>query len=303
MMLSLKDAMAQIAQATEDELDLLISEVDEPENRVLKAMRHGCLNGGKRLRPFLVVTTARLFRVADSCAIRVAAALEMLHSYSLVHDDLPAMDDDDLRRGQPTVHKAFDEATAILAGDALLTEAFKVLSGESTHPDPAVRCALVHELAVAAGAHGMVGGQMIDVMADQLTEAGTPRGMSLPEITRMHQMKTGRLISYSCMAGCILGKAPSSLRVALKNYAHDLGIAFQIADDILDVEGSTEMLGKTAGKDEAAGKSTYVSLLGLEQAKVKASMLAEQACKHLDPFQEKADMLRELATFVVQRTH
>jgi farnesyl diphosphate synthase len=208
------------------------------------------------------------------------------------------MDDDDLRRGRPTTHKQFDEPTAILAGDALLTKAFEVLALGGTHADPAVRCELVTELATASGARGMVGGQMVDLMAERGLIDGA---MDVAAITRMHQMKTGRLISFSCVAGAVLGKAPKSLRHALSNYAHDLGLAFQIADDLLDVEGDTATLGKTAGKDEAAGKSTFVSLLGLDRARDQARMLADQAVRHLDVFDEKADLMRDVARFVVER--
>jgi farnesyl diphosphate synthase len=270
----------------------------DPEGRVVEAMRYASLEGGKRLRPFLVLQSSQLFSVARSCALNVAAAIEMVHCYSLVHDDLPAMDDDDLRRGRPTTHKQFDEPTAILAGDALLTKAFEVLALGGTHADPAVRCELVTELATASGARGMVGGQMVDLMAERGLIDGA---MDVAAITRMHQMKTGRLISFSCVAGAVLGKAPKSLRHALSNYAHDLGLAFQIADDLLDVEGDTATLGKTAGKDEAAGKSTFVSLLGLDRARDQARMLADQAVRHLDVFDEKADLMRDVARFVVER--
>src|SRR5579859_1018118 len=214
--------------------------------------------------------------------------------YSLVHDDLPAMDDDDLRRGRPTCHKAFDEATAILAGDALLTKAFEVLAGIETHSDPQVRCELVTELAQASGDRGMVGGQMFDLMAGDLE-------MDVPAVTRMQQLKTGRLISFAVESGGVLGKAAPQQRLALKAYAHDLGLAFQIADDILDVEGDEATVGKGVGKDADAGKATFVSLLGLERAKTQADMLWRQAVKHLDVFDERADLLRQAAQFVVER--
>lgn len=292
------DAMTQAAEAVNDHLETLMPVTGDPEDRVIEAMRYASLDGGKRLRPFLVMQTASMFNVAPSCALNVAAALEMIHCYSLVHDDLPAMDNDDLRRGRPTVHKAFDEATAILAGDGLLTKAFEVLSLGETHCDPAVRCDLVQELALASGARGMIGGQIIDLMAERglLNE-----NQDMPAITRMHMMKTGRLISFGCVGGAILGKAARPLRLALGAFARDVGLAFQIADDLLDVEGSTESLGKTAGKDEAAGKVTFVSLLGLERAREQARILADQAVRHLDVFDEKADLLREVAGFVVER--
>jgi farnesyl diphosphate synthase len=242
----------------------------------------------------MVTASARLFAVAESCALRAAAAVEMVHCYSLVHDDLPAMDDDDLRRGQPTCHVRFDEATAILAGDALLTRAFEVLADVPTHPDPHVRSQLVLALARAAGAEGMVGGQMLDLLAENAS-------LDMPEITRLQRMKTGALIAFACEAGAILGKAAEPARHALRAYAHDLGLAFQIADDLLDVEGTAAEVGKKTGKDAAAGKATFVSLLGVERAKAQAQMLAEQACRHLEMFDEKADYLRELARFVVTR--
>jgi len=291
----LKQALADTAAAVEDALVTLIPETEDLENKVVQAMRYACLNGGKRIRPFLVMESAKLFGVAENSALRVAAAIEMVHCYSLVHDDLPAMDDDDLRRGQPTCHIKFDEATAILAGDALLTQAFEVLANSSTHADPKVCCELVMALAQASGRHGMVGGQMIDLEAD-----GKEFGM--PEITRLQRLKTGCLISFSSEAGAILGKAPLPMRHALQNYAHDLGLAFQIADDLLDVEGDEGKVGKKLGKDAGQGKATFVSLLGVERAREQAGLLAEQAGRHLDIFEEKADLLKALARYVVERT-
>jgi farnesyl diphosphate synthase len=242
-----------------------------------------------------VLQTSRLFNVAEQAAQRVAAVIEMVHCYSLVHDDLPAMDDDDLRRGRPTCHKAFDEATAILAGDALLTKAFEVLAGPSTHSDPQVRCELVWELASASGSQGMVGGQMFDLRAAELD-------MDVQAVTRLQNLKTGRLIDFSCESGAILGKAPWQLRQALRAYAHDLGLAFQIADDLLDVEGDPAQVGKGLRKDAEAGKATFVSLLGIDRARAQAEMLSRQAAQHLDCFDEKADLLREAARFVVERS-
>lgn len=293
-MTDLKSALSAAADAVVAELERLLPIPDGPEARVHEAMRYAVLNGGKRLRPFLVMTTARLFNVAESAALSVAAAIEMVHCYSLVHDDLPAMDDDDLRRGQPTCHKKFDEATAILAGDALLTKAFEVLALPRTHSDPAVRCELVWELAVASGGHGMVGGQMVDLWAED-------NEFDLAGITRLQQLKTGKLIDFSCQAGAVLGKAPRSLRQSLRAYAHDLGLAFQITDDLLDVEGTVEEVGKAVQKDATAGKATFVSILGIERARTQAHMLAEQAIKHLEPFEEKADLLRAVARYIVER--
>ena len=287
--------MAEAAQAVEEVIgDLLPEEAGGAETRVFEAMRYAILNGGKRFRPFLVLSASRLFNVAERCAFRAAAAVEMVHSYSLVHDDLPSMDDDDLRRGKPSCHVKFDEATAILAGDALLTLAFEVLAGDATHSDPAVRCELVLGLGGACGGQGMVGGQMIDLISEhQALDIGT--------ISRMERLKTGELIAFSCEAGAILGKAPKPARYALRAYAHDLGLAFQIIDDLLDEEGSEVDIGKSVGKDAAAGKATFVSILGTEQARVQAEMLADQAVQHLDLFEENADLLRQVARFVVER--
>jgi farnesyl diphosphate synthase len=286
--------LADTATAVNQELDRLLPLIEGPENRLIEAMRYSTLDGGKRLRPFFVLQTARLFNVAEQAALRVAAAIEMVHCYSLVHDDLPAMDDDDLRRGRPTCHKAFDEATAVLAGDALLTKAFEVVAGPATHSDPQVRCELVWELATASGAQGMVGGQMFDLRAAELD-------MDVQAVTRLQNLKTGRLIGFACEAGAVLGKAPRQLRNALKAYAHDLGLAFQIADDLLDVEGDPAQVGKGLHKDADAGKATFVSLLGVERARAQADMLSHQACGHLDCFDDKADLLREAARFVVER--
>ncbi|MBF0374761.1 MAG: polyprenyl synthetase family protein [Alphaproteobacteria bacterium] len=292
---ALKQALSEAAEAVNDQLDQLLPPGEGgAEARLHDAMRYASLGGGKRLRPFLLLSAAELFRVSRSSALRAAAAIEMVHCYSLVHDDLPCMDDDDLRRGRPTCHRKFDEATALLAGDALLTRAFDVLAHPDTHADPAVRCELVRELAGAAGFHGMVAGQMLDLMAGD-----TP--MDMAAVTRLQQLKTGRLIAFSCEAGAILGKAPHQLRHCLRAYAHDLGLAFQITDDLLDVEGDAEEVGKAVGKDEAAGKVTFVSLLGPERARAQAEMLADQAVRHLDPFEERADPLRAVARFVVTR--
>jgi len=289
-------ALAHAARLTTTTMERLLAGGAEPEARLMQAMRYGALSGGKRLRPFFVLNSAQLFNVAESAAARVAAAVEFVHAYSLIHDDLPAMDDDDLRRGQPTVHKQFDEATAILAGDALQALAFEVLAEPATHGDPAVRCELVRSLAVAIGAHGMVGGQMADLAAGD-------GSFGIGEITRMQRMKTGELIAFSCVAGAILGKAAEPSRHALQAYAHDLGLAFQIADDLIDAEGSAAEAGKAVGKDKARGKATFVDILGVERARAQARLLAEQAGKHLDIFEEKADLLREAARFVVTRRH
>ena len=264
------------------------------EARVYEAMRYSALAPGKRLRPLLVLAGSQLFGVARRSALQAAAAIEMVHAYSLIHDDLPAMDNSDLRRGRPTSHKQFDEATAVLAGDGLLTMAFQVLADPDTHGDTTVRAELVSALAGAAGAAGMVGGQMIDLIAEK-------EPLDIGAITRLQRMKTGALIAFSCEAGAILAKAAPEVRLALRGYAHDLGLAFQIADDLLDVEGSSAETGKPVGADAAAGKATFVSILGIERARAQAELLVNQAVAHLDLFEERAELLRQVARFVVNR--
>jgi farnesyl diphosphate synthase len=287
-------ALAQAASLTDSALDRLLVVPPDLEARVLEAMRYAALGPGKRLRPFLVLAGARLFGVARSCALQVAAAIEMVHAYSLVHDDLPAMDDSDLRRGRATCHKEFDEATAVLAGDGLLTMAFELLAHPEAHVDPAVRCELVAGLAAAAGAAGMVGGQIIDLIAERRT-------LDIGAITRLQRMKTGALIAFACEAGAILARAPAEPRTALRGYAHDLGLAFQIADDLLDVEGSSAETGKPVGADAVAGKATFVSILGVERARAQAELLVRQAAAHLDLFGRRAELLREAARYVISR--
>jgi len=289
------DALAETATLTDALIEKLIALPDGLEARVFEAMRYAALAPGKRLRPFLVLASARLFAVAQSCALHVAAAIELVHAYSLVHDDLPAMDNSDLRRGRPTCHKAFDDATAILAGDGLLTLAFEVLAHPDTHGDAAVRAELVLALAQAAGSHGMVGGQMIDLIAEHRPD------LDIGTITRLQRLKTGALIAFACESGAILGKAPPELHHALRGYAHDLGLAFQIADDLLDVHGSAAATGKPVGQDAAAGKATFVSILGVERARAQAELLVTQAVAHLDLFAERADLLRQAARFAIDR--
>jgi len=291
---SFEEALVQAASLTDSLLERLLAAPPDLEARVYEAMRYAALSPGKRLRPFLVLAGARLFGVTRQCALQVAAAIEMVHAYSLVHDDLPAMDDSDLRRGRPTCHRQFDEATAVLAGDGLLTAAFGVLAHPDTHGDPAVRCELVAALAGAAGAAGMVGGQMIDLIAER-------QPLDIGAITRLQRMKTGALIAFSCEAGAMLAKAPAEPRAALHGYAHDLGLAFQIADDLLDVEGSADETGKPVGADAAAGKATFVSILGVERARAQAELLVSQATAHLDLFGGRAELLREAARFVISR--
>jgi len=291
---SVEDAAAITARLTDAVLDRLLSVPAGLEARVYEAMRYSALSPGKRLRPLLVLASSQLFGVARRSALQVAAAVEMVHAYSLIHDDLPAMDNSDLRRGRPTNHRQFDEATAVLAGDGLLTMAFEILADPDTHGDAAVRVELVGTLASAAGAAGMVGGQMIDLIAEK-------QRLDIGAITRLQRMKTGALIAFSCEAGAILAKAASELRLALRGYAHDLGLAFQIADDLLDVEGSAAEIGKPVGADAAAGKATFVSILGIERARAQAELLINQAVAHLDLFEERAELLRQVARFVVNR--
>jgi farnesyl diphosphate synthase len=288
------EAAAVTVKLTDSLIDGLLRVPPGLEARVYEAMRYSALAPGKRLRPLLVLAGARLFGVAQRSALQVAAAIEMVHAYSLIHDDLPAMDNSDLRRGRPTCHKAFDDATAVLAGDGLLTMAFETLSHPDTHGDPAVRCELVAALAAAAGGAGMVGGQMIDLIAETRT-------LDIGAITRLQRMKTGALIAFSCEAGAILAKAPHEVRLALRGYAHDLGLAFQIADDLLDVEGSAEETGKPVGADAAAGKATFISILGVERARAQAELLIDQAVAHLDLFEQRAELLRQVARFVIAR--
>ena len=293
-MLEIQTALAQNARDVDAILEQLLPARRDPESRLMDAVRYATLSGGKRIRPFLVMSSAALFGVSKPFALRVAAAIEMVHCYSLIHDDLPAMDNDDLRRGLPTCHVKFDEATAILAGDALLARAFEVIADPATHPDPRVRSDLVGELAKAAGADGMVGGQMLDLLAERVP-------LEMAEITRMQRMKTGALIAFSCEAGAVLGKSSDSARHALRAYAHDLGLAFQIVDDLLDVEGNDDEVGKRTHKDDGAGKATFVSVLGVERARAQSDMLAQQAVQHLEMFSETAAPLRALASFVVSR--
>ncbi|MBW8268436.1 polyprenyl synthetase family protein [Caldovatus aquaticus] len=293
---ALRAALAEAAAEIEQALDALLPPPEGAEARLLEAMRYAAMGGGKRLRGFLVLEGARQFGVARASALRVAAAIEMVHAYSLVHDDLPAMDDDDLRRGKPTCHKAFDEATAILAGDALQAHAFTVLAEEDTHADPAVRAELVRCLSRAAGPRGMCGGQMLDMLAE---ESAAP--LDEAAIGRLQLLKTGKLIEFAAEAGAILGKAPGPLRHALAAYGRELGAAFQIADDLLDATATAEETGKRTGKDAGAGKATLVGLLGLERARAQAERLAEQARRHLDALGERADLLRALAAYAIHR--
>ena len=294
MQATLSAALSRVAGEVAAALEDLLPPVEGAEGRLAEAMRYSTLGGGKRLRAFLAMESAALFSVDRRCAARVGAAIEMLHAYSLVHDDLPAMDDDDLRRGRPSCHCAFDEATAILAGDALQTRAFEILAEPDTHSNPDARCELVVALAHAAGARGMVGGQMIDMLSEG-------QALTAEQITRLQALKTGRLIQFSTEAGAILGRAGMAQRHLRAAYGRDLGAAFQIADDLLDAVGTTEETGKTAGKDAAAGKATLVAALGVERARAQAEALADQASAQLESFGAKADLLRALANYVVAR--
>lgn len=293
---ALRAAMGEAAAEIDQALDILIPPPEGPEAKLFEAMRYAAIGGGKRLRGFLVLEGARQFGVARDAALRVAAAIEMLHAYSLVHDDLPCMDDDDLRRGKPTVHRAFDEATAVLAGDALQAHAFHVLAEPDTHPDPGVRAELCRCLARAAGPRGMCGGQMLDMLAEQ---AGEP--LEEAEIGRLQLLKTGKLIEFAAEAGAILGKAAGPMRHAFAAYGRELGAAFQIADDLLDATVSAEEAGKRTGKDAEAGKATLVGLLGIPRARAHAERLAAQAAGHLDALGERADLLRALAAYAIAR--
>ena len=290
----LQAALTESAAEVEKAIESLLPAVEGAEARLMEAMRYATLGGGKRLRAFIAMQVADLFAVSATCAARVGAAIELLHAYSLVHDDLPAMDDSDLRRGKPSCHRVYDEATAILVGDALQARAFEILADPDTHSDPQARCELVGGLAAAAGARGMVGGQMIDILAEG-------QDLDAAQVTRLQALKTGRLIQFSAEAGAILGRAPLAQRHMLAAYGRDLGAAYQIADDLLDAEGTTEETGKTVGKDAAAGKATLVGILGAARARQQAEMLARQAARHLESFGERAGLLLALAHFVVSR--
>ncbi|MDB5705640.1 MAG: farnesyl-diphosphate synthase [Sphingomonas bacterium] len=292
--LSLQAALTQVGADVDRRLDALLAIPDDPRANLYRAMRHSAIGGGKRLRPLLVFATARLFGVDRDCASRVATAIECIHVYSLIHDDLPAMDDDDMRRGKPTAHKVFGEATAILAGDCLHALAFEILADPATHPDPFVRAELVLDLARASGPTGMAGGQMMDLEAEKSS-------FDLPTVTRLQAMKTGALIACSVESGAILGRVAPEGRTPLRGYARDMGLAFQIADDLLDVEGDEATAGKRLRKDGAAGKETFLSLLGVARAREQARMLVDQAVQHLQGFGAEADLLRDVARFTLDR--
>ena len=274
--------------------DALLEVPEDSRARLVQAMRHAAIGGGKRVRPLLLVTTAEMYGASREAALRAGCAVEAIHAYSLVHDDLPCMDDDDLRHGRPTVHKAFDEATAVLAGDALHALAFELLAHPATSTDPFTRAELVQALASASGASGMAGGQMMDMAADA-------SALDLHTVTRLQQLKTGALLTAAVEMGAILGRVPDEGRTYLRAYARDIGLAFQIADDLLDHEGDETKAGKALRKDAQAGKATFVSLMGADQARQQAHALSEQAIGHLAGHGEEADLLRALARFVVER--
>jgi len=290
----LGDALSGIARDVDRMFDQLLPLPDDQRRPLFEAMRHASIGGGKRLRPLLVVAACGLFNVDRAAALRVGCAVEAIHVYSLIHDDLPCMDDDDMRRGKPTVHKAFGEAVAVLAGDSLHALAFDLVADEAVHPDPFVRVELVEGLARASGPSGMAGGQMMDIAAE--TEP-----FDLSGVTRLQQMKTGALIAFSVEAGAIMGRVPPEGRHSLRGYARDMGLAFQIADDLLDEEGDETLAGKALHKDVAAGKATFLSLLGVERARAQAAMLVDQAIAHLGSFGEEADLLRAIARYSIER--
>lgn len=294
--MSLDSALEQISADIDKAFDMLLTVPQDARAALYDAMRYAAIGGGKRLRPLLVVAACGLFHVDRGRALRAALAVECIHVYSLIHDDLPCMDDDDLRRGKPTLHRAFDESTAILAGDSLHALAFEILAEEATHEDPFVRAELVVELARASGPAGMAGGQMMDLMAETTS-------LDITAVTRLQQLKTGALIAFCLEAGAIMGRVTHEGRMHLRGYARDVGLAFQIADDLLDAEGEEARTGKRVNKDQAAGKETFVSLLGIERARRQAQILVDQAIEHLQSYGAEADLLRAIARFAVARDH
>jgi farnesyl diphosphate synthase len=290
----LSDGIIRIQSEVDSLFDALLPVPTDTRARLYEAVRYAAIAGGKRLRPLLVTATAEMYGVDRSAALRAGVALEAIHVYSLIHDDLPCMDDDDLRHGKPTLHKAFDEATAVLAGDTLQCFAFEILADPATSGDPFTRIELVSTLAHASGASGMAGGQMMDIVAET-------SDFDLPTVTRLQQLKTGALLGAAVEMGAILGKVPPEGRIHLRGYSRDIGLAFQIADDLLDHEGDQAVAGKALRKDAEAGKQTFVSLLGPERARAQARMLVDQAITHLSQHGEEADLLRAVARFIIER--
>ena len=292
--LDLEAEADRVSRQVDDFFSRLLAPPGDSRDHLYAAMRHAAIGGGKRLRPLLTIAASRLLGIDEEQALRAAAAIEAIHVYSLIHDDLPSMDDDDLRRGKPTVHKAFDEATAILAGDSLHALAFEILAHEATSRDPQVRSELVLELSQASGPNGMAGGQMMDLEAER-------QSLDLPAITRLQQLKTGALIEYAVEAPCILMRLEPSARTPYRGYARNIGLAFQITDDLIDHSGTEAVAGKRTGKDAEKGKATFVSLLGADRAAQQARVLVEQGIDHLSDHGDEADMLRAIARFAIER--
>jgi farnesyl diphosphate synthase len=294
--IELDEESSRVCSEIDDFFERLLLSRNDGRDVLFDAMRHATIGGGKRLRPLLTIAASRLFGIAWERALRVGAAIEAIHVYSLIHDDLPCMDDDDVRRGKPTVHKAFGEAAAVLAGDSLHALAFEILADTGTHEDPFVRSDLVLELAKASGPSGMAGGQMMDLVAEG-------QSLDLSAITRLQQLKTGALIEYAVEAPCIMARLPHEARTPYRGYARNIGLAFQIADDLIDHAGDPRAAGKRTGKDAEAGKATFVSVLGADRAEQQARMLVSQAIEHLADHGDEADLLRALARFAVERNH
>ena len=292
----LAEALEQVQREVDGAFDAFLPVPEDTRARLVEAMRYSVIGGGKRVRPLLVCATAQLFGVTRQAAVNAGCAVEAIHAYSLIHDDLPCMDDDEMRHGKPTLHKAYDEATAVLAGDCLHALAFDILTMSDTSNDPFVRAELVAALSRASGHEGMAGGQMMDIVSDE-------QEYDLQQVTRLQQLKTGALLAASVEMGAILGRVPPEGRTHLRAYARDIGLAFQIADDLLDVEGDEEKAGKALRKDEGQGKQTFVTLMGSDAARAQAEILVEQAGQHLASHGADATLLVELARFIVKRDH
>jgi farnesyl diphosphate synthase len=295
-MSDLQARLKAVADRMNIAIDALLPPVQGPEARLMEAMRYSALDGGKRLRPFFTLEAGAMLDADENTLLRAAVAIECVHTYSLIHDDLPCMDDDDLRRGRPTLHRAFDEATAVLAGDALLTLAFELLADPATHPDPQMRCKLIVGLAKASGAHGMVAGQAADM-------AGAEIGSDLIAVTRMNRLKTGALINFSVDSATLIAAAGDEERIALSRYAHDVGLTYQMVDDLLDAEGAVRDTGKAVGKDKDRGKVNFVTVMGIDATRERVRMLASQAKRHLATFGPRARVLLDTVDFIVERRY